>query len=355
MSEYLNTTRKLTAEIKKISDVQQVQLKPLILKLANHIAEGLENKRPEAVNQAKAIVSKGRYSKDPTNIKNVSKIIKALRDKYFPSISFNHIHTSLPEKYKETRETQPKDFDINSITDRDLIKQGPEIIKRIKDLQPRGPAQDYKTKTVKDIEEDVSGFPLKDEWLQIYSSMYDDWESKRVPQEIFLKIKKRWKTIADKRFATDEAKYEAILLACSTYDSLNNSTKYETEILNRWEQFDREQKCLKCNNDLNQCRAEKCGCACHEAVKRLTTKGLKWAKEHNPHLKKLDEQIQRLSEWSDDICDFGKVLLRNPHVGDYMTKKERRNILANHIIKDKCEQCEFFLEEHPNFFEEEKK
>ena len=354
MSEYINTTKEITAEIKKISDSTKTQLKPLILKLAEHIAKGLIEKRSEAIRQATAIVNKGRYSKDPTNLKNVSKIIKAIRDKHFPTVSFNHIHTTLPEKYKETRITQEKEFDVNSISDKDLIDKRHEIIKRIKDLQPRGPAQDYKTKTIKDIEEDVSGFPLKDEWLQIYNNMYDDWKSERIPQDVFLEIKKRWKTIADKRFATDEAKYEAILLACSTYDSLNNSTKYETEIIGRWEQFDREQKCLKCNDNLNQCRAEKCNCACHEAVKRLTTKGLKWAKEHNPHLKKLDEQIQRLSEWEDDICSFGKVLLRNPHVEDYMGKKDVRTILSNHIIKDKCEQCEFFLEDHPDFFEDKK-
>jgi len=161
MSEYINTTKEITAEIKKISDSTKTQLKPLILKLAEHIAKGLIEKRSEAIRQATAIVNKGRYSKDPTNLKNVSKIIKAIRDKHFPTVSFNHIHTTLPEKYKETRITQEKEFDVNSISDKDLIDKRHEIIKRIKDLQPRGPAQDYKTKTIKDIEEDVSGFHLK--------------------------------------------------------------------------------------------------------------------------------------------------------------------------------------------------
>lgn len=351
MSEYLNTTKELIGEIKKISDTAKVQLKPLVLKLADHIAEGLRNKKPEAVNQAKLIVSKGRYSNDPTNIKNVSKILKALRDQYFPAISVSHIEKSLPDEYKETRNPTEKTFDVNEITDRDLIANRQEIQKRIRDLEPRGPAQDYKVKTPKDVEEDDSEFPLKTVWLKIYNDMYEDWKSGRVSKDIFKLLKRRFKTIADKRFATDEAKYEAIILASSTYDSLHNSTKYETEILNPWERYDREMKCLKCYGDLTSCRAEKCSCACHEGVKHLTTKGLKWAIEHSPHLKKLDEQINYLSEWEDNVCSFGKILLRNPHTSDYMSKTDMKKIMSNHILKDKCETCEFFLDEHPDFFD----
>lgn len=359
MSEYLNTTNNIVFKITELNTGTVTKLKPLLLKLAEHIATGLRERKPEAINQSKlAIGNSRRHSTEPENILHVSKIICYLKDKYFPSVSKNWIIENLPSEYKEPRsefKEREKEFDMNILSDKDLIDHGQDIMRRYKKLTSHGPSQDIRMKTIRDVEENSDEFPLKDIWIEIYKNMFDDWKSGKVNDDVFKEIARRFKSISDKRFATDEAKYEAILLACSTYDSLNNSTKYETEILSRWELFDREKKCRKCYYDLSGCRADKCSCACHESVKRLTTKGLKWAKEHNPHLKKLDEQIERLSEWSDDICAFGKALLRNPHIEDHMKKKDVRNIMYNHIEKDKCEVCEFFLEDHPNFFEEQSK
>ena len=360
MSEYLNSQKEILTEISSI--VKNPELKPLIIKLAHEVAKGLKENRPEALNQAKMATNGGRYSNDLNNPKNVSKIVKMLREKYFTSVSLDWINKCMPAEYKESRTVQEKDLDPDTITDRDLIKVGPELQKRYKDLMNKGPAQDIK---IKKSVEGIRNHEFKTEIANMLSEIIlniekdfakaeDDNDTKKINElkEIDKQIAKRLKSVADRRFASDEMKYEAILLACSTYDSLNNATKYETEILPRWEVFDRESKCRKCYGDLAGCRAEKCNCACHETVKRLTTKGLKWAKEHNPDLKKLDESIKKWADWSDDICSIGKVILRNPHTGDYMSPSERKKLLYSHIDKDKCEECEFFLDEHPNFFEE---
>jgi len=353
MSEYLNTTKTLINNIAAIT--KSPELKPLITALADHVAKGLKEKRPEAINQAKvAIGDSRRYSSDPTNLVHVSKIVKMLKEKYFPTVSDKWIEKCMRDEYKESRTVQEKELDVDSITDKDLIKHGAELNRRHKKLLDHGPAQDIKVKkSVEGIKNHDFKCDLTSIIVDIALNIEKDYLTKKLSDETVKELVRRFKTISDKRFAVDECKYEAILLACSTVDSLNNSTKYETEILNRWEMFDRENKCRKCYGDLEGCRAEKCGCACHESVKRLTTKGLKWAKEHNPHLKKLDDNIQKLSEWEDTICSVGKVLLRNPHTGDYMSMKDRKRILYDHIDKSNCDQCEFFLEDHPNFFDEE--
>lgn len=303
-----------------------------------------------------------RYSTEPQNLVHVSKIVKMLREKYFPTVSITWIQKCMPDEYKEYRTVQEKEFDVNSITDKQLIEKGAEISRRIKKLSSRGPAQDIR------IKKSVEGLKNHEFLTESANILYQiilniekdmqveidnkDEEKLNRLKEIDKEIAKRLNTIADRRFSTNIQKYEAIILATGTYDSLNNATKYETEILPRWEVYDRERKCRKCMDDLTQCRTEKCNCACHETVKHLTTKGLKWAKDHNPDLKKLDEGIKRFSEWNDDICSIGKVILQNAHTGDYMNPTMRKKLIYSHIQKDKCEDCEFFLDEHPNFFNE---
>ncbi len=363
MSEYISVQKDLITEITTIT--KNPKLKPLIVKLSNLIADGLKEGKPEAINQSKmALGNSIRYSKDLGNLKNVSKIVKMLKEKYFPTVSDKWIEQCIPEEYKETRnpkEVEPT-VDIEDITDKQLIEQGAELQRRYKKLLDHGPAKDIKIKKsvegIKNHEFLSETGNMLSEIIQniekdIQTAMDNKDEVKLEKlKSIDKEIAKRLRTIADRRFATDELKYEAIILASSTYDSLNNSTKGETEILPRWEVFDRETKCRKCFGDLSGCRAEKCNCACHETVKHLTTKGLKWAKNHNPELAKLDKHIEKLAEWSDDICSIGKVILRNPHTGDYMKPLDRKKLLYSHIEKDKCEECEFFLDEHPNFFEE---
>lgn len=361
MNDYLNVQKDLLNEISSIT--KNPQLKPLIIKLAHEIAKGLKEKRPEAINQAKLAIGDGRrYSLDPTNLVHVSKIVKMLKEKHFPTVSNVWIQQCMPDEYKEFRTVQEKELNVDEITDKQLIEKGSELQRRIKKLQSCGPAQDIRIKkSVEKIKNhefnmDISGV-LADIIINIekdYATALDNNDEEKLKRlkDIDKEVAARLNTIADRRFATDELKYEAILLATSTYDSLNNATKYETEILPRWEVYDRESKCRKCLGDFSGCRAEKCTCACHETVKHLTTKGLKWAKEHNPHLKKLDENIKVLSEWTDDICSVGKVILRNAHTGDYMTPEQRKKLLYSHIDKSKCDECEFFLQDHPNFFDE---
>lgn len=364
LSNYISIADKIITDISNITKNTEVKIKPLIQSLAQTVADGLKEKDPQMVKLAEEVVSKGRYSKDPTSLKNVSKIVKFLKTKHFPSVSDKWIENSIPDEYKETRTQQEREGELtNLISDRDLLDHSAEIIKRIKQIQHHGPSTEPKfKKSIEGIKKHEFNMEfsniLADIILNLEREYEEKFENKEKDPEAFEDLKRadkeltrRGRTISDKRNATSEAKYEAILLAASTFDSLNNATKYETEILTRWELFDREKTCRKCFNDLTDCRLSKCNCACHEPVKRLTTKGLKWAKEHNPHLQKLDKHIERISEWSDDICAFGKILLRNPHVDDYMDSKKKREILANHIEKDKCEQCEFFLEDHPNFFE----
>lgn len=355
MSDYSDERDLLITKISTIT--KQPELKPLILKLCEVVANGLIKRKPEAINQAKIVLGEGRFSGDPTSLKNVSKIIKHLKAKHFPTVSTRWIEMTLPEEYKEPRTTvkTEKSLDIDAISDKQLIDKGQELTRRYKKLMNHGPAQEIKVKKSSDgmMNNDFE-CDLTKVVVDIAFNIEEDYKAGKLDKEMIKALTRRFKTIADRRFSTDEQKYEAIILACGTVDSLNNSTKYETQILSRWEVFDRERKCRKCLGDSSGCRAEKCGCACHETVKRLTPKGLKWATDHNPHLKKLDKHITRLSKWEDDICAFAKILLNNPHIDDYMKPKAKRNIMANHINKDKCDVCEFFLESHQDFFEENK-
>lgn len=342
----------------------------LLLKLADHIADGLNKRRPEMINLSKlAQGNSNRHANNPEKLLHVAKIIGYLRDKHFPSRSYTWILEHLPAEYKEPRKEFTKKETVTEspeLSDKQVLDMGKDLIKRYKQLTNTKAAQPIKFKDIESIEElSDDEFPLTKVWIEIYENMYNDYKKQlenkdKTPEQFkefmdkLREVAKRFKTIADRRFAVDEQKYEALILASSTYDSLNNSTKHETEKLDRWEVHRREQDCLKCYGDLSSCMAEKCRCACHDTEKRLTTKGLKWAIDHNPHLNKLDKHIEKLSEWNDDICSFAKVILLNPHNEDYMKPKDLRNIMADHIKTDKCDQCEFFLQDHPNYFDEKK-
>ena len=353
MSDYLNETKDIIGDIAKIT--KQPMLKPLILKLADHVAKGLTLRTPEAINQSKmAQGNSNRHANTPEALLHVSKIVKMLKAKYFPTVSDRWIQECMPAEYKEPQSTQEKKVDLSEISDAQLIDEGADIQRRIKKLQDHGPAQEPKIKkTLEGIKSHKFACDLSAVMAEILENIEKDYLTGKLTDDLVKQLVRRFRTVADKRYAVDECKYEAILLACSTVDSLNNSTKYETEILTRWQMFDREQKCLKCNKNINNCRATRCKCACHESVKRLTTKGLKWAIEHNPHLKKLDDNLEKLSEWEDNICAIGKVILRNPHTADFMSKTDRKRILFDHIEKDKCTTCEMYIQEHPDFFDKE--
>ena len=119
----------------------------------------------------------------------------------------------------------------------------------------------------------------------------------------------------------------------------------------RWEIEEDEKNCRLCRDKL-ECVATKCKCTCHDIVKPMTTKGLKFAINSNKSLKELDDRMKQImnEDWS-DICPFAKILLKNPKIDKYMKNSSKKKIIASHIEKDNCNQCESFLEDNPNFFD----
>ena len=180
--------------------------------------------------------------------------------------------------------------------------------------------------------------------------MEKDHKHKHDPK-LCTKISKHVKSARDSRFATAMQEYEALIVACNSTTSLAHVVEGEYGFKQRWEIEEDEKNCRNCLDKL-ECAATKCKCPCHDVVKKMTTKGLKFAINSNKYLKELDEQMKQImdEDWS-DICPFAKILLKNPKINKYMTNSSKKKILASHIEKDNCNQCESFLEDNPNFFD----
>ena len=52
-----------------------------------------------------------------------------------------------------------------------------------------------------------------------------------------------------------------------------------------------------------------------------------------------------------DLCSIAKILFENPKTDKFLNEDDKKVILANHIKKTDCFQCQDFLEEHPGFFD----
>ena len=83
----------------------------------------------------------------------------------------------------------------------------------------------------------------------------------------------------------------------------------------------------------------------------MTTKGLKYAIKTNKDLADLDSHVKRLTSIDNDICRIGKMLLENPKTKKLLGPLDIKKLIYSHIDKDECLQCDLFLENKPDFFE----
>jgi len=228
----------------------------------------------------------------------------------------------------------------------------PEIKERIKKME-RG--EDYKSRDIKIKEktEELENYDWKCYIAQELAKLSIKLEKNHDKHDASLcaKFAKRVKTARDARFATDLQSYEAIVVACGSFKSLNNVAEGEWEFKEFWTIYDDMKNCKECLS-LEDCAARKCKHICHKVVKPMTTKGLKYAIKTNEWLSDLDKQMKKIMDNNNDLCAIAKILFENPKTDKYLNEQDKKIILANHIEKTDCFQCQDFLEEHPGFFEE---
>ena len=328
-------------EIKSLSNEIKPVIKVKILELAYVYEEALKENNPVIMNKIKNV--KERNTNEDPSIKDIALLMNKLREDNFKMISQAWLYRTLPEKYKRT---QKKDeVRIDEISDKELYIMKDDLLRRIKNMD-RGPAQDIK---VKETKEDIERYNFEcfvaGELAKLAIKMEKDHKEKHDP-ELCSKISKHVKSARDSRFATPMMEYEALIVA-----SLANVVQGEFGFKTRWEIEEDEHNCRECRDKI-ECAATKCKCPCHAVVKKMTTKGLKFAINSNKYLKELDERMKKImnEDWS-DICPFGKILLKNPKINRYMKNNSKKKIIASHIEKDDCVQCESFLEDNPNFFD----
>ena len=337
---------KLISDIKRCSDDVRPQIKTKILELAKMYEEAILEKNTIVLNKIKNI--KERNMSEEPNIKDITLLISKLRDDNFSIISYSWLYQILPEKYR--RINKKNEIKISEISDRELYLMKDDLIKRIKNME-RGPAQDIR---IKETKEDIEKYNFRcfvaGELAKLAIKMENDHKEKHDPK-ICTEISKHVKSARDSRFATTQMEYEALIVACNSTTSLAHVVEGEWGFKQRWEIEEDEKNCRSCRDRI-ECVSTKCKCTCHDVVKPMTTKGLKFAINSNKALKELDTRMKQImsEDWS-DMCPFGKILLKNPKINKYMNNSSKKRVIAAHIEKDNCNQCESFLEDNPNFFD----
>jgi len=333
--------------IKSIAENDRIVLKPAIKSLAAIYEEGILDKNPYLISKIKATIA---TDKEIT-VEDIANFINKLKKKHFPNISTSWIYEILPEKYKKkvNYEHLISSDDINQAS---LYSMLPEIKERIKKME-RG--EDYKSRDIKIKEkiEDLEAYDwscyIAQELAKLAIKLEGKHKEKHDPS-LCAKFATRVKTTRDARFATDMQSYEAIVVACGSFKSLNNVAEGEWEFKSRWEIEEDERNCRECISK-EDCAGRKCKHVCHEVVKKMTTKGLKYAIKTNEWLSDLDKQMKQIMKNNNDLCAIAKILFENPKTDKYLNDDDKKMILANHIEKTDCFQCQDFLEEHPGFFE----
>lgn len=338
----LNEERKsILDKLAKASDIIKDK-KGLIKELAKNIEKSLDSQYVKVLATNAGI--------DKPQKRDISTLIKRLKENHFSTFSDRYVSECLPEEYKREYTGRQEDtskvirWNIENEDQREVMK------KQIKEYEKSfTPAKDIITKARK---EDMENYTWKchtaNELALLAIKMENDHEDKH-EEDLCKEYAKRAKMVRDSRFATDANSYEAIILACNSTQSLKNSIKGEWEFKTIWEVKADEKKCRECIQD--QCEAEKCNHECHRVVRPMTTKGLKYAIKTNKDLADLDQHIKRLTELNNDICRIGKMLIENPKTKKLLGVIDIKKLIYSHIDKDECLSCDMFLEKNPTFFD----
>jgi hypothetical protein len=341
MVEYIDKTTELLDKIKRISEKDKEELKPLIIQLADHLAHGIDQRRPEIINKIKGIYTKEGKEMPELSRRMVSTLLNKLKKEYFNTVSQQWIIMCLPDEYKveyKERVKAEKQLKSSDISDRDLYRLTPELVKRINSMKPKIPAKDIKIKDrQRDIEHAEWDCPMSEELARLAIECQKTHE-KEHNHELCKQGALAIRMARDKRFATTWSKYQAIIVGSEFTRSLNKMTDDVFDELSRWQVDENERKCRECLGH-DHCASSKCTHHCHDFKKHLTTKGIKWVLNHNEDLNKLQKTMNLLVEDNDDMCDFMKMVFTNQEMNAKMSMEDKKRLMASHIKKADCDQC----------------
>ena len=353
MIDYIERTDRIISKIKDINNKQSEKLKPLILELARHLEEGIKSKRPEIIISLKVILLKDTLrprGQDDITPKLIAQLIHKIKSDHFSTISESWINKTLPNKYKQDRVVvkQVSRLKSEDVSDSDLFRLRDSFQDRIRKMVNIGqPSKDIKLKEkVSDLERYSWKCHAAQELAKICIKMEKEHKLKHI-DEFCKKACSSIRMARDERYATTESQYQAIIVASEFTRSLSKVTEEVIEYIGRWDIDDNEKHCRECL-DMDDCRSRKCNHLCHGTAKQLTTKGVKWAIEHNPKLKELHTRLKRLQTDDDDMCAYMKIIFKNPLMR--LNMADKKTLMAKHIDKDDCDQCLMFTTEHPDFF-----
>lgn len=343
-NEILN---ELAKESEKVNNKKET-----ILKLAKNLEKSLDS--PYVLNLANVVGIEKPEKKD------ISTLIKRLRDNHFPNFSTRYVRECLPKEYKDSHYDNASERKSGEVVRLNFEndEQRENIREKLKQWdKDHTPAKPIIPKArLEDMEKYDWECHLANELAWLAIKMEKEHKEKH-EDKLCKEYAKRAKMVRDSRFATDAYSYDAIIVACNTTDSLKNSISGEWEFKTRWEIEEDERKCRESNKGEclgeTECRDSKCNHECHRVVRPMTTKGLKYAIKTNEDLKELDKHIKYLQEIDNDICRMGKILLENPKTKKKLGVSGVKKLMYSHIEKDDCLQCDIFLEKHPDFFEKD--
>jgi len=348
-------TEKIISDIKTLVGSANTKLKPKVLELAKEYEVAINEQNPFLVGKIKRLkeASDQRKNDEKVTPQDIALLLNKIREEHFETLSQSWLYRVLPDKFKHKYKEKEKLINADEISEKNLYVIKDDILRRIRDMD-RGLSKDIKIKETKDALEQYANWDcyVAAELAKLAIKMEKEHKEKH-DKSICAKVSKHVRTARDGRFATPLMDYEAMIVASNATTSLAHVVEGQWEFKSRWEIEEDEKNCRECLDPI-QCRAEKCKHVCHRVVKPMTTKGLKFAINSDSYLKELDNEMKKLmnDDWS-DLCPFAKILLKNQRMDKYLKPYDKKKILASHIDKDECPQCESFIDDHPNFFNKE--
>lgn len=327
--------------ISKISDGVNKDLKPLIQRLADNIANSVESGEIQNLAKLEGV--------EDMQLTDIATIINRMRKKYNWSFGKTALYTHIQAKYKKAIVEEYVNTQVR-LTDKYVEEHYDEVKDMLKKAKEKGmPAKDIISKAVvSDMEKYDWDCWFAQEIAFLAIKLEKEHLSKH-DEALCKEYCKRAKTTRDARFATDMNSYEAIILAMNSAQSLKNAIAGEWEFKTFWEVLEDMKKCRECNG-IDDCKNSKCKHECHRVVRPMTTKGLKYAIKTNDKLRDWDSQCKRLVELKNDLCRVGKIILDNPKTKKLLGETEMRRMINAHIERDDCIQCDVFLEKNGDFF-----
>jgi len=346
----------LVKELKQIYGEVNARLEPKIKELAKLLEKGLNEKNEKLINLM------GKWLGRVPEVSDICVFLYHWGDHEKIILGTErYIRKVLSDKYKHDYQRSEQVPNITELEARWtaqanlIVDEEVEIIydtfkERAENIKKRRESRDHDIKVSVEKKEFGEYGCLLAELFESFAKRLSEDHDKHHDKTLEKKSYRTIKSALDSRHVASEKEMESIILASEYVTSLKNVADGQNHVISRWDLESNESNCDECGNDRRKCVKTQCPCICHVILKKGTTKGIKFSINTNEWLRDFKQDLRSMIDASfGSLCLIGSAIINNPRTSKYLNKSDKIRALSDHIRFHKCELCETYLEEHPNF------